>query len=62
MKMFACSLDFEPAQIVGPPRITGWSCQHVSMTAGGVSRITKPTVWCGCDMQPIYANASSIVL
>jgi hypothetical protein len=56
MKMFTCSLDFEPVTANTPPRIAGWSCQHMSMTAGGAG-ITKATAWCGCDMQPIYATA-----
>ena len=37
-------------------RIAGWSCAHVTMTAGaGV--LSSLTSGCGCDMQPVYAAA-----
>lgn len=37
-------------------RVTGWSCPHVSMTAGGAVTLV-PAAGCGCEMQPIYAAA-----
>jgi hypothetical protein len=36
--------------------LVGWSCQHLTMTSTpGVLGQVAP--WCGCEMQPIHANA-----
>jgi hypothetical protein len=58
LAMFACSLDFECAEVVTEPpapRIRGWKCRHLSLTAGGLVSVGPLTTGCGCDMQPIYA-------
>lgn len=34
-------------------RITGWSCAHMSLSAGGAVTLA-PTAGCGCQMQPAY--------
>ena len=50
----------EPVEVVGLrtfPRLVGFGCEHMSMTAGNVT-LTEVKGWCGCDMQPIYATAS----
>lgn len=33
-------------------RPVAWSCEHATMTSGGM--LTNPRSSCGCDMKPVY--------
>lgn len=47
----------ESVGVTGPPpdRAVGWSCPHMSITSLPWPG-SKPTVGCGCNMQPILAT------
>lgn len=45
----------EPVTVVGHAAPNGWSCDHVTITAGGASLLSA-TAWCGCVMRPHYAT------
>jgi hypothetical protein len=36
----------------------GWKCAHINMTsvAGALGKVTS---YCGCEMQPVYANRAA---
>ena len=42
-------------------RITGWSCEHATITV--TTTYPPPAAvtmaWCGCDMEPVYADDSA---
>lgn len=40
------------------PAVVGWTCPHLTMTSGAAV-LGKITSGCGCDMQPVYANAAA---
>jgi hypothetical protein len=50
MRMFDCSLDFQPTGKTAPPY--GWTCPHITITTGGLIS-GRPMVGCGCVMEPI---------
>jgi hypothetical protein len=54
MRMFDCSLDFEPVALTAAP--VGWRCPHFSVTAGGGMVLSPPTASvCGCALEPVFA-------
>jgi hypothetical protein len=57
---FSCALDFEPAEV---RRQVGWECAHASVTTvrTGVP-LAVPRMWCGCQMQPVFADARNKAL
>lgn len=57
MRMFTCSLDFEPAEIVMP---VGWRCDHMAITSGGGVIRKAPTSGCGCVMQHIWPTTTAV--
>jgi hypothetical protein len=48
-----CALAFDIAE---PRPPSGWYCTHMTITSGGAVML-KPTVACGCEMQPVLASS-----
>lgn len=53
----ALAASGEQVMVVGRAAPDGWTCEHVTMTAGGASLISAQA-WCGCVMQPYYATTT----